>query len=180
MYRHSFLLISSVSIRYFERPDNVILKCQTSKRVTYKLINDKLISEENYIQQVIDNSCLIRPQCAKGEIKEVEEVYYLDNIVHRTGGPAIIHYERIEGKNRLYKECYCFNGGCHRVGDPAIIYYKLIEGKMRIYEEQYHNNGECHRTDGPAILLYKCISGKMRLYRKEYYVNDNHRQSNTF
>ncbi len=46
--------------------------------------------------------------------------YYVDGVLHREGGPAVIEYYE-DGK--IKEERYYFKGKCHRTDGPAIICY---------------------------------------------------------
>ena len=74
-------------------------------------------------------------------------VHYVDGVVHREDGPAVIDYHE--------SQFYYQNGKCHREDGPAIIWSNG--------SEDYIQNGKFHREDGPARIF---SSGA-----KEYWVN---------
>ena len=74
--------------------------------------------------------------------------YYLNEILHREDGPAVI----TSFGNRFYY----LNGKRHRTDGPAIIW---DNGDII-----YFLNGLCHREDGPAIIR---TDGTI-----EYFLND--------
>jgi hypothetical protein len=65
-----------------------------------------------------------------------EQEWYLNDILHRTDGPAVIWPD---GSQQWFT-----NGERHRIDGPAVI---LADG----YQAWYIND-KCHRTDGPAII----------------------------
>jgi hypothetical protein len=64
-----------------------------------------------------------------------DKLWYLDNRLHREGGPAI---ERANGDRLWY-----INGSLHREDGPSIEY---ADGTR-----QWFRNGQKHREDGPAV-----------------------------
>jgi antitoxin component YwqK of YwqJK toxin-antitoxin module len=55
-----------------------------------------------------------------GSIKE--EYWYLDNLLHRVDGPALIYYNP---NGSLKEENWWLNNQLHRTDGPAIIWYKF-------------------------------------------------------
>lgn len=64
------------------------------------------------------------------------EVYFLDNVIHREDGPAMIEKD---GSAHWFR-----HGDRHREGGPAVI--------MANGNEYWFHNGVTHRIDGPAII----------------------------
>lgn len=84
-------------------------------------------------------------------------VYYtFDRYLHRTDGPAIIHYyadDSIEGEEYFKRNMR------HREDGPALIWYST-DGLPEI--EEYYLNHRIHREDGPAVIWYNLEGGVMR------------------
>jgi len=75
--------------------------------------------------------------------------YYLNGLLHREDGPAIIFsHGTLE---------YFLNGEIHREDGPAIIF---SHGRL-----DYYLNGKRHREDGPAIIYSSGLG--------YYYINDD-------
>jgi hypothetical protein len=69
--------------------------------------------------------------------------YYVNGVLHRTDGPAVII---IHNRGNL-TEKYYYQGKLHRIDGPATI---AIFGTARI--ETYYHNGNVHRDNGPAYI----------------------------
>ena len=61
--------------------------------------------------------------------------YYVNNILHRENGPAVVY---VNGDTGWFK-----NGKRHREGGPAI--------EWNTGYKAWHKEGKLHREDGPAI-----------------------------
>ena len=70
--------------------------------------------------------------------KNYSEKYYLNGLLHRKDGPAVISHSPNKGEE-WYK-----NGLLHREDGPAIT----LNGR-----KEWYKNGLLHRDDGPAITL---------------------------
>lgn len=75
--------------------------------------------------------------------------YYVDGVLHREGGPAVVKYYE---DGRVKRKEYYTSGKLHnRVGGPAVIEY-YENGNVKC--EEYYDDGELHRADGPAVIKY--------------------------
>ena len=91
---------------------------------------------------------------------ETGKFFFVNDILHRTDGPAII---RKDGTQKYYN-----NGKLHRTDGPAVI---DANGTQK-----YYNNGKLHREDGPAVID---ANGDVLFYWKgknlsKYYYNFNY------
>jgi hypothetical protein len=75
-------------------------------------------------------------------------VYKLNDVFHRTDGPAVIFYFK---SGKVHNEQYMINGVTHRVDGPANICY---DEDGFVYYNQWQINGMSHRVDGPAVIRY--------------------------
>jgi hypothetical protein len=63
------------------------------------------------------------------------KLWYKDDLLHRTDGPAVIGFNGYE--------FWHFEGKPHRADGPAAIYAGI---------EEWWFEGKLHRTDGPAVI----------------------------
>jgi hypothetical protein len=78
----------------------------------------------------------------------VDEKWFIDGVLGRTDGPAIIEYDDDDNIKCIY---YCSAGQYDKKDGPAYINY-FSDGN--IAEEAWFNNGVRHRVGGPARIKY--------------------------
>jgi len=92
--------------------------------------------------------------------------YYINDICHRVGGPAIVKY--VNGN--LIMQAYYLNGVLHNTDGPALIKNSSHNLPETI---QYSVNGKHHREDGPALVHYTArftnANGVVNQLRSECY-----------
>ena len=113
----------------------------------------------------------------KQQIKKVYVVgdiifisYTVDNVYHRTDGPAVYQYYLDSDDNMvLVNKSYYVNGKYHSEHGPAYIdWYRHSQGKC-LCTVVYYIEGKKTRLDGPAWYNYN-YNGE--LIGTRYYIND--------
>lgn len=89
------------------------------------------------------------------------EIHYLNNMLHRIGGPAVIKYSK---HGNILSETWYINNLKHRIDDPAVIEY-YENGKKRT--EKWFTKGHSQRNTGPAFIEYY-KTGKKSAERWDY------------
>jgi hypothetical protein len=93
-----------------------------------------------------------------GMLNGTREEWYLNNHLHRDGGPAIIGY--VDGK--IVSQYWYVHGTKHRDIEPAVI---QSDGRM-----EWWHHGLLHRLNGPAVI---CENGVKVWYLHGCRVNTN-------
>lgn len=140
----SFGLVLSVNISYFDNKYKISLLHQS---------------------KIVD----VPTCCNSGGIID----YSINNILHRTGGPACIYYLISQKKGVITTRKEYYNEGyLHRINGPAVITNKY-DDDHRIIEwyYAYYVYGIRHCINGPAALRYQLIKNNKTLVAKSYWEN---------